>query len=73
MLKNNFQETLLILVHAVIRVNHKEIINEAFLLHLNKVQKINSLYKGRLHRWFQGVFFELYAWNAGPVSVTENS
>ena len=38
--KNNFQENLLILVHAVARVNHKAIINEVLHRYLNKLYKI---------------------------------
>ena len=67
MFKKTFQENLLIPVHAVTRVNHKAIINEGFHRYLNKVQKINSSDKGSLHQWVQGIFFALYACNAGPV------
>ena len=52
-----FQETLLIPVHAVEMLNHKEIINEGFDRYLNKVQKINSADNGSLQQWLQGVFF----------------
>ena len=45
MFKNNFQEALLILVHAVARGNHKEIRNEGFHRYFNKVHKINSVDK----------------------------
>ena len=38
---------------------------------MNKVQKIKSVDKGSLNQCFQGVFFALYAWNAGPVDRTE--
>ena len=40
MSKKTFQETLLITLHAVARINHKEIINEGFHRYLNKVQRI---------------------------------
>ena len=40
-------------------------------MYLNKVQKINSADKGRLHQWLQGALFALYAWNAVPVDGTE--
>ena len=69
--RKTFQETLLILVHSVERVNHKEIIHEGFHWYLNKVQKINSAYKDSLHQWLQGVLFALYTWNAGPVDETD--
>ena len=42
MFKKTFQETLLIPVHAVSRINHRSIINEIFHRYLNKVQNINS-------------------------------
>ena len=71
MFKNNYQETLLISVHSVARGNHKPIINEGFHRYLNKVQKIKPAYKGRFRQWLQCVFFTLYAWNAGPVDVTD--
>ena len=61
MSKKTFQETFLIPVHAFSRGNHKAIINEGFHRYLNKIQKINSAYKVRLHQLFQGVFFALYA------------
>ena len=32
--------------------------------------KIKSADKVSLHQWLQGVFFTLYAWNAGPVNGT---
>ena len=67
MFKKQFQETLLILVHAVARGNHKAIRNAGFHRYLNKVKKINLAYKGSLHQWSQGVFFTLNDWNAGPV------
>ena len=71
--KKNFQDTLLIPVHAVARVNHKEIRNEGFRRYLNKAQKINSEDKSSLHQWLKGVFFALYAWNTGPVDGTRIS
>ena len=71
MFKKTFQETFLIPVYAVARVNHKEIINEGFSRCLNKIQNINSAYNGSLHQWLQGIFFTLYAWNVGPVDVTD--
>ena len=49
MFKKNFQETLLIPVHAVTRVNHKKIINEGFNRYLKKLHKINSADNGSLH------------------------
>ena len=64
MFKKTFQETLLIPVHEVERGKYKAIINEGFHRYLNKVQKIKSADKVRLHQWLQGVFFALYAWNA---------
>ena len=70
MFKNNFQETLLVPEHAVTRGNHKAIINEGFHWYLHQDKKINSEDKGSLHRWLQGIFFALYAWNAGPVDGT---
>ena len=42
-------------------------------MYLNKLQKINSAYKSSLHQWFKGVFFSMYAWNAGPVDRTDIS
>ena len=53
------------------RRNHEAIRNEWFHEYLNKVQKINSEYKGSLHQWLQGVFFELDALNASPVNGTD--
>ena len=50
------KETLLIPVHAIIRNNHKAIVNEGFYRYFNKVQKINSVDIGSLHKWLQGVF-----------------
>ena len=61
------KDTLMIPVHAVARVKHKLIINEGFNQYLNRVQKINSAYKGSLHQWLRVVFFELCDCNAGPV------
>ena len=55
--KNNFQENLLILVHAVARVKHKSIINEVFHRYLNKLHKIKSEDRGGLLQWLQGLFF----------------
>ena len=63
MFKKTFQETLLIQVHSVARVNHKEIRNEGFHRYLNKLHKVNSADKGILHQWLRGVLFALYAWN----------
>ena len=40
---------------------------------MNKLQKINLVDKESLHRWFQGVFFALYAWNAVAVDGTDIS
>ena len=71
MFKKTFQETLLIPVHAVAWGNHKAIINEGFHRYLKKLQKINSMDKGSLQQWLQGLLFALYAWNAGPVDGTE--
>ena len=71
MSKRMFQETLLIPVHAVSRGNHKAIRNKGFHWYLNKVQNINSADKGSIHQWLQGLFFTLYAWNAGPVDGTD--
>ena len=71
MFKKTFQNTLLILVHAFARGNHKEIINEGFHRYLNKVQNINSADKGSLHQWLKGVLLALYAWNSGPVDRTD--
>ena len=67
MFKDTFQDTLLILVHAVSRGNHKAIRNECFRRCLKKLQKINPVYKGRLHQWLPGVLFSLYSWNVGPI------
>ena len=67
MIKKTFQETLLIPIHAVTRGNLKAIRNEGFHRYLNKVQKINSSEKDSLNQWVKGVFFALYAWNAGPL------
>ena len=67
MLKNNFQDTLLILVHSVTRGDNKEIINKYFHHYLNKVQKINSAGNGSFQQWFQGVLFELCECNEVPV------
>ena len=44
------------MAHAVARGNYKENINEGFHWYLNKLQKINSLEKGRIQQWLQGVF-----------------
>ena len=71
MFKNNFQEALLILIHAVARGNHKEIRNEGFHRYFNKVHKINSVDKVSLNQWSQGVLFALYTWNADPVDGDE--
>ena len=54
--KNTFKETLLILVQTVARGNQKGKDKKRFIQYLKKVQKINSLEKGSLHQWFQGVF-----------------
>ena len=64
--QKNPQEKLIIPVHAVERGNHKEIRNKGFHHYLDKVQKINSSYKGSLKQWLQGVFFALYVWNKVP-------
>ena len=64
---DTYQETLMILVHAVTRGNNKSIINKGFCHYLNKFQKINSADKVSLHQWMQGAFFALYAFNIGPV------
>ena len=56
MFKNTLQDTLLIPVHAVSRVQYKAIINEWFYKFLNKVHKIKSADKGRPHQCFKGVF-----------------
>ena len=69
--KNNLKETLQITVHSVSRRNHKEMRNKGFHGYLKKVHNIHSASKGSLLQWFQGVFFALYAWNAGPVDGTE--
>ena len=71
MFKKKFLETLLIPVHVVATGNQKEIINKVIHRYLNKVQKINSSDKGKLHQWFQGVLFTLYACNAVPVDGTD--
>ena len=70
MFNNNFQEILLIPVHAVARENHKEVINEGFHRYFNKVQKINLEEKVSLHEWLQGILFALYAWNSGQLDGT---
>ena len=70
MLRRTLQETLIIPVHAVARGNQEAIINEGFHRYLNKVQKINWSDKGSLHQWLQGVLFEMYSWNSGPVDWT---
>ena len=61
MFKKNFQETIMVPVHAVPRGNHKAIRNEDFHRCFSKVQKINS---------FKDYFFALYALNADPVERT---
>ena len=38
--------------------------------YLNKAQNRNSVEKGIPHQWSQGVFFALYAWNAGTLDGT---
>ena len=38
---------------------------------MNKVQKINSGYKGSFHQWLQGVLFALYTCNACTVEGTD--
>ena len=70
MFKKNYHETFLIPVHAVARRNQKSIRNEWLHRYLKMLQKINSEYKGSLHQWLQGVFFEFYACNARPVDGT---
>ena len=67
MFKEDFQETLLIPVHTVPKINYKEIINKRLHRYLNKAQKINSVEKFSLHQWLQGVFFAFYTWNVGPT------
>ena len=66
-----FQYNLLIPVHAVSRDNQKASINEEFQRYLNNFQKINSVGKFSLFQFLRGVFFELYAWNPGPVDRTD--
>ena len=63
--------TLIISVHAFARSNHKSIVNEVFHRYLKEVQKTNSEHKGSLNQRFQGLFFALYAWNAGLVDGNE--
>ena len=70
MFKKKFQEILLIPVHVVARCNHKEMRNNGFHCYLNKAQSINSLDKGSLHQYLQGLFFVWYALNVGPVDGT---
>ena len=50
MSKKTFQETLLVLIHAVSSGNHKTVINEGFHWYFNKFQKINSADKCRLNQ-----------------------
>ena len=73
MSKKTFQETLLIPVNKVARVNYKEIINEGFHWYLKKVQKINSSEKVSLHQCLQGVLLSLYTWNEVPVDGTDSA
>ena len=71
MFKKTFQETLLIPVHAFSRGNQKAIRNEGFHRYLNKLHNINASDKGSFRQWLQGVFFAMYAWNAGPEDRTD--
>ena len=73
MFKNNFQETLLIPVHAIARGNNKAIRNEGFHHYLSKAQKINSADEVSLHQWLKGAFFALCDCNVGPVNGTDIS
>ena len=70
MFKKTFQETLLIPVHAVTRGNPRVILNKGFHRYLKKLQKINSVDKGSLHQWLQGVFFAMYDCNSVLVDRT---
>ena len=60
-------------MHTIIRDNHKAVINNGFCRKFIKVQKIKIADKGRIHQLFQGVLFELYAWNADPVYRTDRA
>ena len=71
--KRNLQETLLIQIHAVSRVNPKGIINERFHCYFNKVDNINPEDKVSLHQLLQGLFFALYDCNKVLVCVTDIS
>ena len=62
---------MLIPVIAVSRGNHKAVRNERFHRYLNKVQTINTADSGSLHRWVQGIFFAIYAWNADAADGTD--
>ncbi len=62
---------MLIPVVAVSRENHKAVRNERFHRYLNKVETINTADTGSLHKWVQGVFFAIYAWNADAVDGTD--
>ena len=73
MFKITFQDNLLVSLHAVVRGNHRMKINEGFHWYLNKVQDKYSADMDSLHQWLQGVFYTLYAWNAGPVDGTNIS
>ena len=67
----NLFELLRIPVDPVSRENHKAVRNERFHRYLNKVQRINTAETDSFFRWFQGVLFSLYAWNAGPIDGTD--
>ena len=69
--KKNFSETLLIPVHATTMGKHKVILYKVFHNYLNKIQKINSVVNVSINQSLKGVFFSLYAWNAGPVDGTD--
>ena len=73
MFKNIFQETLLVLLHTVARVNLEEIIKEGFHIYLKKIHKINSIGKSGLHQWLKEVFLVLCVCNEGPVYGIEFS
>ena len=55
-LKKSFQDTLLMLVHAVERGNQKKIGYEGFYWYLNKVQKTNSVDKYSLQQFLKELF-----------------
>ena len=64
-------ELLRIPVEAVSRENHKAVRNERFHRYLNKVERINTAETENFFRWYQGVLFSVYAWNAGPIDGTD--